>query len=565
MTRWAPFVILVFIVEQAKFAAAAARGAFVAVEGLSFVLDGIPFYANGFNAYWLMIVASDPAQRYRVSTAFQEAKAHGLNVSRTWAFSDGGYFALQASPGCYIEKTFQGLDFVVQEAGKHGIKLILSLVNNYNDFGGKNQYVKWGRNRGQNLSSDDDFFTNSAVKGYYKNHIKAVVTRQNNLTGMAYRDDPTIMAWELMNEPRCPTDPSGITLHAWISEMASYLKSIDSNHLVEAGLEGFYGQSDNKQRQLLNSNYFQVGTDFLRNNQIPGVDFATVHSYADQCLGSQSNENQLSFLKKWIATHIRDSQRILRKPLLLAEFGKSSRDKGYTIQERDEVFRTVYSAIIHSCARGGGGVVGGGLFWQLLGEGMDNLRDGYEIVLSESPSTAKLIADYSQKFDEIPSLVLKNYSSVRRRCCLYVVLVLFAVQILLVKSWETMDLALSNAFLCRNPRLPASLRDKVGGGDKMRWRCRKGDIHPEFYEEAKVYCNGELVMTTGGTKKEYVVDVWSGNHPFYLGNRTQVLVDADQVEKFRKKFSGLERFMEIPVLKGEVVIPPKKKSKGKKK
>lgn len=59
--------------------------------------------------------------------------------------------------------------------------------------------------------------------------------------------------------------------------MASYAKSIDSNHLVEAGLEGFYGHSDTQK----NPN-FQVGTDFIANNQIPEIDFATVHSYPDQ-------------------------------------------------------------------------------------------------------------------------------------------------------------------------------------------------------------------------------------------------------------------------------------------
>ncbi|KAJ4892156.1 Uncharacterized protein Rs2_31904 [Raphanus sativus] len=34
----------------------------------------------------------------------------------------------------------------------------------------------------------------------------------------------------------------------------------------------------------------------------------------------------------------------------------------------------------------------------------------------------------------------------------------------------------------------------------VRVTCRKKDLHPEFHEDAKVYCNGELVMTTGGTK-----------------------------------------------------------------
>lgn len=102
-----------------------------------------------------------------------------------------------------------------------------------------------------------------------------------------------------------------------------------------------------------------------------------------------------------------------------------------------------------------------------------------------------------------------------------------------------------------------------------RWSCRKRDIHPPFYNDAKVYCSGELVITTGGTQQEYVVDVWSGNHPFYLGGRSAILLDADQAEKFKKKYGSLSKFMEIPVLKyGEVVLPTRKskaaKGKGKK-
>lgn len=65
----------------------------------------------------------------------------------------------------------KGLDFVVAEARKYGIKLILSLVNNYESFGGKKQYVNWARSQGQYLTSDDDFFRNPVVKGYYKNHV----------------------------------------------------------------------------------------------------------------------------------------------------------------------------------------------------------------------------------------------------------------------------------------------------------------------------------------------------------------------------------------------------------
>lgn len=62
--------------------------------------------------------------------------------------------------------------------------------------------------------------------------------------------------------------------------MASHVKSIDRNHLLEAGLEGFYGQST-PQRKSLNPG-FNIGTDFIANNRIPGIDFATAHSYPDQ-------------------------------------------------------------------------------------------------------------------------------------------------------------------------------------------------------------------------------------------------------------------------------------------
>ncbi|XP_050215182.1 50S ribosomal protein L31, chloroplastic [Mercurialis annua] len=131
-----------------------------------------------------------------------------------------------------------------------------------------------------------------------------------------------------------------------------------------------------------------------------------------------------------------------------------------------------------------------------------------------------------------------------------------------------MALNLTNTFLQIKPSSPPlvpikKVKVSAVGNCSMQVTCRKKDIHPGFYEDAKVYCNGELVMTTGGTQKEYVVDVWSGNHPFYLGNRSGVVVDADQVEKFRKRFGELSQLMEIPVLKGEIVLPSRKKSAGK--
>ena len=80
---------------------------FVKTRGVQLVLNGSPYYANGFNAYWLMYMASDPSQRNKVSSAFKDATNLGLNIARTWAFSDGGYKPLQNSPGSYNEDMFQ--------------------------------------------------------------------------------------------------------------------------------------------------------------------------------------------------------------------------------------------------------------------------------------------------------------------------------------------------------------------------------------------------------------------------------------------------------------------------
>ncbi|KAL2497776.1 Mannan endo-1 [Abeliophyllum distichum] len=408
MKNLAVALILFLFLHQKCFAG----DGFIRTRGIHFMLNGSPFYANGFNAYWLMYVASDPSQRHKVSTAFQQASSHGLTVARTWAFSDGGYKPLQYAPGSYNEQMFKGLDFVIAEARRYGIKLVLSLANNYESFGGKKQYVNWARSAGQYLTSDDDFFRNSVVKGYYKNHIRTILSRFNTFTGILYKNDPTIMAWELMNEPRCTSDPSGRTIQAWIMEMASYVKSIDRSHMLEAGLEGFYGQSS-PQRMNLNPS-FNVGTDFIANNRIPGIDFATVHSYPDQWLSSSNDENQLSFLNNWLNGHIQDAQYVLKKPLLLTEFGKSWKDPGFSPYQRDMLFNTVYYKIYVSAKRGG--AAAGGLFWQLLTEGMDTFRDGYEIVLSENSSTANVISQQARKLYQIRKIFarMRNLEMWRR-------------------------------------------------------------------------------------------------------------------------------------------------------
>ncbi|ERM99694.1 mannan endo-1,4-beta-mannosidase 5 [Amborella trichopoda] len=391
-------VLSLFVVaSEARFHRS--RG-FVRTPGTRFMLNGSPFLFNGFNSYWMMHVAAEPSERNKVSTVMQQAAGAGLTVGRTWAFSDGGDHALQISPGLYDERVFQGLDFVISEARRHGIRLILSLTNNYNDYGGRAQYVKWARDAGAHVGSDDDFYTNPLLKTYYKNHVKRVITRVNSITKIAYRDDPTIMAWELMNEPRCQADYSGRTLTGWVQEMAAFVKSLDRNHLVEIGMEGFYGDTM-PQEKAINPGY-QVGTDFITNNLVREVDFATIHAYPDIWLSGQSDEAQLAFMQRWMQSHWRDSKRVLKKPLVFAEFGKSKKDPGYNIGARDSFLNSIYRNI-YQLARSGG-TIGGGLIWQLMAEGMESFYDGYEIVLSQSPSTYGVISGQSHKMSALGRL-----------------------------------------------------------------------------------------------------------------------------------------------------------------
>ncbi|KAH7681400.1 Mannan endo-1,4-beta-mannosidase protein [Dioscorea alata] len=366
---------------------------FVSVDPRNkFILQGSPFLFNGFNSYWMMSVAANPSDMHKISDVFSQAASTGLTVCRTWAFSDGGPGALQISPGVYDEKVFQALDFVIAEARRNKIYLILSLVNNYKDYGGRAQYVQWARDAGEAVNGEDDFYVNPVVKQYYKNHVMKILTRKNTISKVVYKDDPTIMAWELINEPRCQIDPSGKTLDAWVREMAAYAKSIDEGHLLEIGMEGFYGDSRPEKKTF--NHGIQVGTDFISSHLVPQIDFATIHVYPDLWFPEQNDTAQIAFAREWMRSHWDDARTILNKPLVLAEFGKSKKDPGYTVHGRDMYMSSIYEDIYGFAMNGG--TFGGGLVWQVFGEGMESYYDGFEIVFSQNLSTNVVIIKQSQ-------------------------------------------------------------------------------------------------------------------------------------------------------------------------
>ena len=70
----------------------------------------------------------------------------------------------------------------------------------------------------------------------------------------------------------------------------------------------------------------------------------------------------------------------------------------------------------------------------------------------------------------------------------------------------------------------------------------KKDIHPEWFEETQVYCDGQLVLKVGSTKQRLNVDIWSGNHPFYTGSQ-KILDTEGRVERFMRKY-GIENTTE---------------------
>jgi mannan endo-1,4-beta-mannosidase len=374
-----------FIWVSAALAASMATGSlecgvpagFVTRQGTSFVSDGLPFPAVGFNSYYLMVYAAEPSLRSTVDEVLREAKTLGATVVRTWAYNDGAdeWNALQRSPGVYDERVFAGLDYVVRRAGDEGLKLILVFVGNWDDYGGMNQYVEWS----PSASEHDDFYTDANTRTWYRDHVRRVVTRVNTFTGRAYRDDPAIFAWELANEPRAARAGAAV-LNAWVGEMADYVKSLDPAHMVSTGSEGFYGPGQAGRNPA--SWMSREGVDFLAQHAPESIDFASLHIWPDNWnLGSN-----LEAMAAWLRRHLDDAQAVLQKPLLAGEFGKRQ-----PIATRDQFFSRYYDEVL--AALGPGDSRAGLLCWILYHDAYPDY-DGYGVYYpsADHASTTALIA-----------------------------------------------------------------------------------------------------------------------------------------------------------------------------
>ena len=351
-------VLAATIVAPAPAAAKPGGGKdFVQRHGPNLTLAGKPFRFAGTNNYYLMYKS-----RYMVDDVLQTAATNGFTVVRTWGWletvQEGVSFQyLNGSQPAYNDGAtgLQHLDYVIAKAGQLGLKLVIPFTNNWGDFGGMDAYVGWAGD-----SYHDSFYTDPVIKQWYKNWISHLLNHVNTITGVAYKDDPTVMTWELANEPRCvgsgtfprSANCTTATITNWAAEMSAYIKSLDQKQLVSSGSEGFLchpGSTDDVRD-------CSSGVDELAISKLPTIDVMSYHLYPDAW------KKTLPWATVWIQDHIKLAQQI-GKPSMLGEYGW--KDKA----TRNTVYKSWTDTVLFSHGTGA-------LFWILSGHNDDGTLYG---------------------------------------------------------------------------------------------------------------------------------------------------------------------------------------------
>lgn len=385
---------------------------FVTAQGGRLTLVGKPYEFAGTNNYYLGYKS-----KAMVDAVLDDAKAAGFDAIRTWGFQDfqnpdgsGSvqqnfegvwYQAWDADAGKPVVNAgadgLQRLDYAIAAAAERGIKLVIPFTNNWNAFGGMDQYVRWA-----GLSTHTDFYTSAKIRGWYKNWIATLLNRTNSLTGVKYSDDPTILSWELANEPRCTSAgvyPDGTcdtsTITGWAKEMSAYVKTIDHNHLLAAGDEGFFCRPESKwtlTKKYGASGYgagfgedCKDGIDTVALASLPDIDLMSMHLYPDNW------KVTTNWGTGWIKEHAAAAARI-GKPVYLGEFGIT--DKATRLP--------VYNTWLRTIRQTG---VDGALYWMLASTLDDGTTpysdyDGYTVycpspVCSLITAQARLVPAWS--------------------------------------------------------------------------------------------------------------------------------------------------------------------------
>lgn len=361
--------------------------AFVKVENQRLTLDGAPYRFIGTNLWYGMnLGAGNKEQQSRLIRELDRLASMGVTNLRIMAASEGPEESpyqnkpiLQTSPGVYNEQLLQGLDFLLIEMGKRNMKAVVCLGNFWMWSGGFPQYVSWANNSKipypdiAGGSSWDDFISYSesfysekdAIKMYH-DFIRFLISRQNSISNIPYVDDPTIMAWQLANEPRGYSHAR--KYRKWIKTTAKLIQSLDPNHLVSVGAEG-------------DTSTKISGTDLYKDNKSKHIDYATTHLWI-QNWGWFDPKDTSSFEKarakalRYLDGQIQKAEK-LDKPLVLEEFGVS-RDYGNFEVDSDISYRNrFYSWIFSYVIAHNDGPLQGCNFWSWGGEGRPAKAGGF--------------------------------------------------------------------------------------------------------------------------------------------------------------------------------------------
>jgi mannan endo-1,4-beta-mannosidase len=238
------------------------------------------------------------------------------------------------------------------------------------------------------LNSRDQFYRDGRCRAVYWQWVEQLMLRQNPLMQRTYVDEPTILAWELANEPRCENDNGNPIadgediLVSWIWEMATLIRSRDWRHLIAVGDEGFLHHTGMGGDQLFNGSH---GASYERFLGVGPVDFGTFHMYA-----SMAGKSDLrTFGSMWIREHVAAGARA-NKPALLEEYGARIGELGInSATDRAALYRDWLSEVTNSGA-------GGALVWMLgLPKSAEQPYDPDGYVIGEGPE-AQVIRNFAQ-------------------------------------------------------------------------------------------------------------------------------------------------------------------------
>ena len=364
-------------------APASARSSFVTVKNHKFYVNDNPYYYIGTNYWYGSLLGLEKDRRKGVGRLRRELdflKAHGVTNLRLMAGAEGAGMIngvlrvgppLQPRQGEFDENVLDGLDLILSEMGKRNLKAVVFFSNNWEWSGGFQQYLDWNglvpdglRTRKLTWEEQRDvvsgFYGCEPCKASYGRQVSLILGRTNKYNGKKYAEDPTIMAWELANEPRPMRPAAAAGYRLWVSDVAAMIKTRDRNHLVTIGHEGYMGTEDMKL-------YEDIHAD--RN-----VDYLTIHVWPKNWgwfAGHQVEEGFANVIEKtldYIAQHLSVAER-LKKPLVIEEFGfprdKHSFDAGAPTSLRDAFYGKIFSVLEKQSEAGGH--IAGANFWAFGG------------------------------------------------------------------------------------------------------------------------------------------------------------------------------------------------------